>query len=372
MPFCRDIGPNPSARFQSLSAAYAGLHVRPGGGDVGIEPPTTFVAAVSPSDPTVLPDWARYQQGRTFNISILNDPDVRRCVMSAFGYTDNPSASPASLSSLHQDLRGTLAMIDYFRTQGNAADPSDPNDHGDPNAITQYEIERFVFQSTAQGPGDRWARMRDQGDGTYRRLHAILGLAQFLTTAPSDSPQSIPAPEAVNSSVSWWDTPGALGFSHGEWVSAGAITVVAVLATFGFGRWLGRRPGEARAEEARIKTEESIQLREAAETRIRELTEQLESARSEMAASPGIPPAEIQSLRDNFNAKTQELHTAQTELDRLTEDVAGRKRPSSSLLRRQHEARVRVMALRAELEILESQLNTQNAISRAHGFLGSH
>lgn len=382
MTTCRDIGPNPSARFQSLAAAYAGLHVRPGGGDTGLEPPTTFVDGT--------PDWARYQQGRSFNLSAFND-EARRCLIAAFGYSETSATTGAPLPSLHQDLRGTLAMIDYFRRNfdannptagGNRANPADsngPNDRGDANVITQYEIEQFVWETVRGAPEDvRWDQMRDQGDGTLRRLHAVLGIIHYLGTEPpaTASPQT-PAPEASGGEVSWWSR---------HWEGAIGGTAAAAVLVTGIAALLRIRSLRAETAEARVETQRIEGELPAVRERLREVSEQVSALEAQRAmtleALRPVVPAEVavltprvEALRQRLETARRELSAAQRELDRFSQNgTKGRRRLSSSQLREHEAARARRDAALADYSRIERDLRAQESalgVGRAFELLGS-
>lgn len=372
MTTCRDIGPNPAARFQSLAVAYAGLHVRPGGGDTGLDPPTTFVDGI--------PDWARYQRGRSFDLSTFND-ETRRCLVTAFGAVENP-ATPAA-ASLHQDLRGTLAMIDYFRRNfdannpqagGNRANPNDPNDRGDANIITAYEIEQFVWETVRSSPENvRWDRMRDQGDGTMRRLHAVLGIAHYLgTAAPPVASGQAPAPETAGGEVSWWSR-------HWE-ETVGGLTAAAVLAT-GIAALLKIRGLRTETTKARAETQRIEAELPAVRERLREVGDQvaaleaqrtaaLEALRPVSPANPAALAPRVEALRPRLEATRQELSAAQREFDRLS----GSKRRSQSFQREIEAARARRDAALTEYNRIERDLRAQESalgVGRAFELLGS-
>lgn len=203
-----------------------------------------------------MPDWARYQRGRSFDLSLFND-EARRCLMTAFGYVENPATPLTALPSLHQDLRGTLAMIDYFRRNfdannpragGNRANPADSNDRGDANIITAYEIEQFVWETVRSSPENvRWDQMRDQGDGTLRRLHALLGIAQFLGTETPPPPR--PTPPAVAEADTGWSRRD-WGELAGFLVVTGAVVALGLLT-----RRTRIRSAEMREEIRRVEVE---------------------------------------------------------------------------------------------------------------------
>jgi len=368
MPNCRDIGPNAPARFQSLSAAYAGLHVRPGGGDTGLEPPTTFLNDT--------PDWDRYQHGRSFDLSALNDADTRRCLTTALGYTENPAISSSSLPSLHQDLRGTLAMVDYFRRSydpnnllagGNRADPNDPNDTGDPNMVTQFEIEQFVWNTVRNDPESvRWNHMRDQGDGTMRRLHAVLGLAQFLTTEPPPSAitTSAPAPERSEGERSWYDR-------NRTWVEVGGLVAAAGLACF-FGFAIRRtriEASESRVETQRLENEISgvRERMQRFQDEISTLETQKQKALEALNPINSVNLAEVnprvESLQRSLKSARMELSAAQMNFEQAAQELASRRRPSKALRDQETAARTRLDSALSNHARIEAALRNQQSLA---------
>jgi len=252
MAICRDLPPGTTRDWQSLATMYTGI-VRNGTGP-GTAPPSTFgdsQAFSYISDVSTRTLTGGGIQKRAFNIALFNDVEARSCLLTYAGFNagdisqvnvilQNPvsEANAAALetmrghlSDFQKNVLNGMVMIATFEQNhddqhpelggSNRANPDNAADHGDPNVITDFEIQQYAAE--VYEDGDQNPQYEATAGRIITGINGVMGLMTFLTTPPPP-PARTPEPVRLNETHQRTDSI-SLAAPQGGWQAGDLIYI---------------------------------------------------------------------------------------------------------------------------------------------------
>lgn len=125
---------------------------------------------------------------------------------------------------LNLSLYRTVRLMNFFRTNVNEEDPSiGGNTDGNPDVLTASEIENWAWKLTNEDE----ATYKSLGGDAISRVHALLGLLQFVSTPPPPVVKTEPAVALPESPKSEW-TDFLKPVPQGVWWVGGTLAAVGI------------------------------------------------------------------------------------------------------------------------------------------------